>query len=861
MSLSSFGSPKSQDLKPEERAFLLKALQKHFLFQDLEECERSDIAALMRPQHVEAGAVICAQGEVGDCCFVIQKGLFHVAIEGQVVKHLTAGQTFGELAMLYSVSRTASVTCHSAGILWKMDGPCFRLCMHRLTNKHLQRALGFLAMDPGFRALSETERRKLAGACAVQKFAQGDQVLRLGEQFHCLFIVVEGTLKTLDSKGHTSLRRAGSILGCAALMLDKQVITKAEAVDNVTCLVVAKHSLERLIGPVEDVLRRSAVKALLSNCFTDVEIMRQLSEDQQNVFVDSLEQATFEAGEVVVARGSPPEFVLVLEGEVALFRPPSPAASAASAARAESGRSPTKLTAGMAHGASNLVDNAAMREEIVATTRTSVRRISYLKAFEAFHEPLSDLFRFKEVKKALGEILLFKNLNDEQMDRVVRCLERQSYKKGDIVVRQGEDASHFYLIQSGSMKVSKNGQQVRMLGRWDAFGERGLLLEESRAATVSAQEPCVCLILGNAAFHTIVGMFRGELEQRMKLQDLDISMKDLRVRAIVGRGNFGVVKLVYHRDDDSRCYALKCVNKQMVVQQGQQKCITMEREVNAQCNHACLVQFIRTFQDVSNVYFLTEFLGGGELFHAMRDIGKLAKEQVQFYAGSMVLALEYLHGRGFIYRDLKPENVMLDGRGYPKLVDFGCCKKASRTSTVVGTPEYMAPEVIAMLGYTCAIDWWALGVVMHELVVGPLPFGAEAEDELELFRAIREAPLRFPSRVTDSTAISVISGLLKRTPEMRLGASKQGATEIKEHPYFLDFDWDGLAGRYLSPPWRPNLEQLQSHWELCDGKPVQAPSDVEDDAPWLRRVASLASFVDLVGPRRVQRGMEWATEF
>jgi len=474
---------------------------------------------------------------------------------------------------------------------------------------------------------------------------------------------------------------------------------------------------------------------------------------------------------------------------------------------------------------------------------------------------LSDLFRFKEVKKALGEILLFKNLNDEQMDRVVRCLERQSYKKGDIVVRQGEDASHFYLIQSGSMKVSKNGQQVRTLGRWDAFGERGLLLQECRAATVSAQEPCVCLILGNAAFHTIVGIFRDELEQRMKLQDLDISMKDLRVRAIVGRGNFGVVKLVYHRDDDSRCYALKCVNKQMVVQQGQQKCITMEREVNAQCNHPCLVQFIRTFQDASNVYFLTEFLGGGELFHAMRDIGKLTKEQVQFYGGSMVLALDYLHGRGFIYRDLKPENVMLDGRGYPKLVDFGCCKKASRTSTVVGTPEYMAPEVIAMLGYTCAIDWWALGVVMHELVVGPLPFGAEAEDELELFRAIREAPLCFPSRVTDSTAISVISGLLKRTPEMRLGASKQGATEIKEHPYFLDFDWDGLAGRYLSPPWRPNLEQLQSHWELCDGKPVQAPSDVEDDAPWLRRVASLASFVDLVGPRRVQRGMEWATEF
>jgi len=253
------------------------------------------------------------------------------------------------------------------------------------------------------------------------------------------------------------------------------------------------------------------------------------------------------------------------------------------------------------------------------------------------------------------------------------------------------------------------------------------------------------------------------------------------------------------------------------------------------------VQFIRTFQDSESVYILTEFLGGGELFYAIREIGRLTKEQAQFYGGSLVLALEYLHTRGIIYRDLKPENVLLDDRGNAKLVDFGCCKKALRTNTFVGTPEYMAPEVIALLGYTCSIDWWALGVIMHEFIVGPLPFGGDTEDQLELFREIREAPLRFPSFLTDVTAISVISGLLQRTPELRLGASTAGAQEIKEHPYFLGFDWDGLAGRYLQPPWKPNLKKLKSKWE-------------HDDE---------ASLPDLVAgkPCNVTGSMAWAAAF
>merc|ERR1719487_1649130 len=224
-----------------------------------------------------------------------------------------------------------------------------------------------------------------------------------------------------------------------------------------------------------------------------------------------------------------------------------------------------------------------------------------------------------------------------------------------------------------------------------------------RSATCQAVEPCVCLVLDADDFFDIVGMFRKELERRMHLQDLNIKIEDLVCKAVVGRGTFGTVRLVHHKQDQKKMYALKAVKKIEVVKGNQQKSIVMEREVNKQCYHPCIMQFIKTFQDKNNVYFLTEFLGGGDLFYAIRDIGVLSKLQAQFFSGSITLAIEFLHARGIMYRDLKPENVLLDFAGKAKLVDFGCCKQELRTSTFIGTPEYLAPEIIIGQGYTCVV--------------------------------------------------------------------------------------------------------------------------------------------------------------
>mmetsp|Transcript_16005 Transcript_16005/g.35080 ORF Transcript_16005/g.35080 Transcript_16005/m.35080 type:complete len:916 (+) Transcript_16005:65-2812(+) len=831
--------PKNLNISPEIRAFLSKVLQRHFLFAALEEEEQSEVIDYMHQVSYTSGQMVFKQGDQGDCCYIIQSGTFTVSIDDRPLKQLRSKHTFGELALLYNVCRTACVSCSQQGALWRLDERSFRRTLDRLSNKHHSRVRGFFDMDATFSALKEQDRDLLAELCSVQTFMRGEQILREGEIGDWMFIVIEGNVQTADRWGNTVVKHAGTILGSIGLLYTKKQIAGAKAIDSVTCIALGKNSLDKLVGEVMQVLQRSAIKAMILDSSGggrsgELGFFQLLSVAQQDALMNEFEKVSFSEGELIVARGAKPQFLLILQGEAAVIGGDYAVGTPATQLKKNA---QDQLMSGMTYGKKPFVDNLPMPDSVVSLSHVNALRVGHEAVERIYGEPLAEVIHLNEIKKVLQEVYLFKNLSADQIDRTVRSLERRKYSPGEAIVQQGDEANHFFLIQSGVIRVVKDGTKLRTLGRWDYFGERGLLLQEERSATCQADNACVCLVLQASKFQDIVGMFRRDLEHRMYLQDLDITISDLRLQATVGRGTFGVVKLVNHYRDESKVYALKCVNKRQVVEQRQQKAILLERDINAQCYHPCIVQFIKTFQDSENIYFLTEFLGGGDLFLAIREIGTLKKNHCQYYSASIALALGYLHGRGIMYRDLKPENILLDMEGNAKLVDFGCCKKALRTSTLSGTPEYLAPEAILGKGYTCAVDWWALGVMMYEFIVGPLPFGREAEDQLELFRDILESPLLFPKHLADETAIAVVSGLLERAPELRT-CSMRSWKDLEQHRYFLGFDWTALAGRYLAPPWIPDTEKLKGNWEVHSGQPVES-----------------------TGRQGQVEGMEWAATF
>jgi len=278
------------------------------------------------------------------------------------------------------------------------------------------------------------------------------------------------------------------------------------------------------------------------------------------------------------------------------------------------------------------------------------------------------------------------------------------------------------------------------------------------------------------------------------------------------------------QDKTEKLYALKAIPKaKKILQNSLEKHLLAEKRVLEAINFPFIVEFVRSHKDESNIYFLLEYVKGLELFEVIRDIGILNTYEAQFYTGSLLLALEYMHTQNIAHRDVKPENIMVDHEGFIRLIDMGTCKvlkpspngAISRTFTIIGTPLYMAPEVISNKGYIFYADLWSMGICLYEFMCGIVPFGESLDDPYEIYEEILNKKLLFPAYLTDTKAKLFMDQLLSRTPEKRWGGSYAA---LKSHTWFSEFDWDKLLDKQLKPPYLPHPSCWVADEEIQDAR-------------------------------------------
>ncbi|KAF9936166.1 serine/threonine protein kinase psk1 [Modicella reniformis] len=278
---------------------------------------------------------------------------------------------------------------------------------------------------------------------------------------------------------------------------------------------------------------------------------------------------------------------------------------------------------------------------------------------------------------------------------------------------------------------------------------------------------------------------------------------DFKFLKVIGRGAYGKVYLVRHISTNA-LYAMKVLKKaSIIVHAKDTECTMSERKILEAIRHPFIVKLHYAFQTDHRLYLILEYASGGELFTHLATERMFSEEVAAFYAAQLVLALEHLHSLGIIYRDLKPENIMLNAHGDIVLTDFGLSKvplenSDGRTNTVCGTIEYMAPEVISeRVRYDCTVDWWSLGIVIHDMLTGSPPF--VAGNRKKTMDAILNKKLNLPYYLS-SDAKDLLTKLLKRTPSARLGYGPKGIENIKNHRFFRKTNWKLLALRELEPP-------------------------------------------------------------
>ncbi|NXL83185.1 KGP2 kinase, partial [Alectura lathami] len=609
------------------------------------------------------------------------------------------------------------------------------------------------------------------------------------------------------------------------------------------------------------VRKDSSEKKLITDALNKNQFLKRLEPQQIQEMVECMYERAFQQGSYVVRQGEPGNHIFVLkEGRLEVL---------------QQNRLLSSLPVWTAFGELAILYNC--------TRTASVKAITDVKTWALDREVFQNIMRVtaqarqEQYRTFLRSVSLLKNLPEDKLTKIMDCLEVEYYGKGDYVIREGEEGNTFFIIAKGKVKVTQSTadhsqpQLIKNLHKGDYFGEKALISDDVRSANVIADEYDVeCLVIDRETFNQTVGTYEelqtylegyvanlaradekrhakrrsfcGQSAKEVSLEMIQLKEKvaqfpsspfqNLEVVTTLGVGGFGRVELVKVKNENI-AFAMKCIKKKHVVDTKQQEHIYSEKKILEQICSPFIVKLYRTFKDSKCVYMLLEACLGGELWSLLRDRGSFDEPTTKFCVGCVTEALDYLHHTGIVYRDLKPENLILDAEGYLKLVDFGFAKKigsGQKTWTFCGTPEYVAPEVILSKGHDFSVDFWSLGILVYELLTGSPPFSGA--DQMTTYNLILKGieKLDFPKLIARRPE-DLIRRLCRQNPTERLGNLRNGINDIKKHRWLNGFNWDGLKLRKLTSPLKRELSGPTDH-SYFDSYPPEEGTPPDELSGW-----------------------------
>ncbi|ORX56824.1 kinase-like protein [Hesseltinella vesiculosa] len=312
-----------------------------------------------------------------------------------------------------------------------------------------------------------------------------------------------------------------------------------------------------------------------------------------------------------------------------------------------------------------------------------------------------------------------------------------------------------------------------------------------------------------------------------------IGIQDFELLRVLGRGAFGKVYLV-QQTTTKQLYAMKVLKKASLVVEGKQADqIKTERQILTEVRHPFIVKLHYAFQTAFELHMVLQYAVGGELWRHLNQEGMFSEATTRFYAAELILALDHLHSLGIIYRDLKPENCLLDTEGHVVLTDFGLSKVAidGKATTLAGTVQYLAPEILLGLSYDDAVDWWSFGILLFDMMTGSPPF--TGSNNKKIMDSIVSKKIHMPYYLT-SSAKDLLNKLLRKNPNARLGAKPKKAAAVRRHDFFSKIHWKDLEQRKVAPPIRPVVTdpvRAENFDDQFTNEPLRSSSTAAIDIP------------------------------
>ena len=775
-------------IEPEDKKKLEKIIKNHFFMKNLDYKACNEIISEMSLISIEENKEIFRQNSDGFYFYIIKEGEAQLKYSENNIRIYKNWDYFGEIALLHQTKRLATATTLTKTLFYIISRESFKRVIENLNFKNFEQNKKFIESVPILNFLDSTEKSILCQKIIQNKFNKNFPIVKEGEIANSLYIIKLGEVNIVKNDEIIRTLKSGDYFGEFGILIENSIRT-CDVISKTDCICysVSITTFKKILG--ED-YRNNLLLNLIKGIFLNSKYFNDIYNKLLEEFFNLFKIRNLLKNEILFNKDNniTNKLIVVVDGNLIYSNNEK---EEYLAKRGEI------LFEDLIW---NQTENIA-KDDIIAFPDCLIVEADINEIFNKINvKSWVELINKSKLYKELLSISFFQGLKYEKIIKISEKIKYKSFKKDDIIINK-KMHNKFIIVKNGKIDILKDNKYIRSIYKNDFFGDKSLMIEDSENAIAIASSEKVEIY----ELEDIEALFsknsddnlREFLMNRLGLHDNNIELEDLNYICKLGQGSFGQVCLVENKKTNY-LYSIKAISINQIISNNLTDRLLLEKQILLNIDHPFIVKLVKSLKDKTYIFLIMEYVKGKELYQLYLQNDFFSKFQSQFYSASMLLAINYLHQNHIIYRDIKMENIMVCENGYIKLIDFGAAKildDNNRTTTIIGTPHYMAPELILGEGYSYQIDYWSIAVCLYEFYTGEYPFGEGTDNPSEIYNSILNDKLDFPENFEDINFKRLMLQMLNKSPLTRMSKLQN----IKKNNWFKDFDWESLENLNIIP--------------------------------------------------------------